>query len=127
MCVCVCVCVCVYRHSLQLLLALSVTHGVPKWAAISPFSLSITTLSLPLQVGVELVPGSIRVVPESWPSSNFYGIAGATSVLLPYLAKSSRIWDVMALIPFPFLGTQGLFMSCWNKLLQYFFLAFRYL
>ena len=119
-CVCVCVCVCVYvfQGSVQLLLAPSTIQDILKGVTMSPFSINNSTFSLPFWVWVELGSSSTRAIPGSCPSSNFDGISEVTEVLLLYLLETTKIWDLMGLIPFPFSSTERLSIFFWQELFQ---------
>ena len=120
--VCTCVlCMCVYVwvwRQCSLLLALSTTEDVLKGVTMSPFIINGRTFSLPFWVPVELGSSSTRVNPGSCLSSNFDGINEATEILLLYLLETTKIWDLMGLIPFPFSSTERLSRFFWQELFQ---------
>ena len=124
-CTCVCVCVCVFQVCVssrsQLLLAPSTIEDILKGVTMSPFSINDSTFSLPFWVWVELGSSSTRAIPGFCPSSNFDGINEVTEILLLYLLQTTKIWDLVGLIPFPFSSTERLSIFFWQELFQNFY------
>ena len=79
----------------------------------SPFSLNISTFSLPFPLCLDL-PHHFTFMESLEPPKIFPS----------YLPNAYKIWDMMGLIPFPVLGTQGLFISLLEQITPVFCFAF---